>query len=40
MKCKCKRCGYKWESRVKDPKVCPRCKRYDFDKDKDRQAAE
>lgn len=28
---KCNRCSYTWESRVKDPKACPRCKsRMDF----------
>ena len=27
MKCKCK-CVYEWESRVKKPKSCPRCKAY------------
>ena len=32
---KCKRpiCGYEWQSRVEKPKVCPRCKSYDWDKD-------
>jgi hypothetical protein len=24
----CKRCGYLWTSRVKEPKVCPRCISY------------
>jgi predicted Zn-ribbon and HTH transcriptional regulator len=29
MKCKCKRCGYQWESLYDDkPKVCPACKSY------------
>lgn len=29
MKCKCRRCGYEWESITEDkPKVCPRCKSY------------
>jgi predicted Zn-ribbon and HTH transcriptional regulator len=26
MKHKCPRCGYEWDSRVDDPKACPRCK--------------
>lgn len=26
MKCECKKCGYKWESRVDNPKSCPECK--------------
>jgi predicted Zn-ribbon and HTH transcriptional regulator len=28
MKLKCPHCGYKWEARVKQPKACPKCKRY------------
>ena len=28
---KCLRCGYEWESRVKRPVQCPRCKRYWWD---------
>ncbi|MEK6923051.1 MAG: hypothetical protein AABX08_04590 [Nanoarchaeota archaeon] len=28
---KCLKCTYVWESRVKEPKACPRCKtRLDF----------
>lgn len=27
----CKKCGWKWEARKKDPAQCPRCKRYDWD---------
>jgi len=23
---KCPKCGYEWESRVKEPKECPECK--------------
>jgi len=23
---KCHKCNYKWESRIKHPKSCPRCK--------------
>ncbi len=26
MKIKCHKCKYEWESRVKEPKECPRCK--------------
>ena len=33
MKNKCKRCGYEWDSRIENPKSCPRCKRYDWDKE-------
>lgn len=28
--CRCRICGYEWESRVKDPAACPRCKHYDW----------
>jgi len=28
MKCECKRCGYTWYSKVKEPKQCPKCKNY------------
>lgn len=28
----CKRCGYNWTSRTKNPKCCPKCKSYFFDK--------
>lgn len=24
----CKRCNYIWQSRIENPKCCPRCKRY------------
>ena len=29
----CKKCGHKWISRVLKPKVCPRCKAYDYKND-------
>ena len=29
----CKRCDYRWYSRVVNPQQCPKCKRYDFNKD-------
>jgi len=33
----CKRCDHKWVPRSeKKPKQCPRCKRYDWDKEKKR----
>lgn len=28
----CKKCKHKWQSRVKKPRSCPNCKRYDWDK--------
>lgn len=31
----CKRCGYKWESRLPLPKQCPNCKRMDWNEDKE-----
>ena len=33
MKYICKLCKYNWDSRVEKPAQCPRCKRYDWDKD-------
>lgn len=33
MKLKCDKCGHKWFTRTdKKPKVCPRCKSYDWEK--------
>ena len=35
--CHCNQCGYDWKPRrdtVGDPKACPRCKRYDWMKEK------
>lgn len=29
---KCDECGYEWVPRVGDPKACPRCKSYDWNK--------
>jgi len=26
----CKKCGWVWWSRLKDPVSCPKCKRYDW----------
>ena len=31
---KCERCSYEWVGRKKEPKVCPRCKSYDWRKEK------
>lgn len=28
----CLKCGYAWESRVRHPASCPRCKSYTWDK--------
>lgn len=37
MKCKCKRCGYQWNSiEDKPPKVCPKCKSYEYQNDRKR----
>jgi len=32
---KCKRCGYKWQSRVEKPKACPAClsRKWDVEKE-------
>jgi len=27
---KCKKCGYEWKPKKKNPKQCPNCKRYDY----------
>lgn len=35
MKKKCKKCNYEWESRIENPKVCPRCKSYNWNKEKE-----
>lgn len=32
MKHKCKKCGYEWKGK-EDPKACPRCKRYDWNRE-------
>ena len=32
-KYKCNQCEYEWESKLKKPKQCPRCKRYDWDQE-------
>jgi len=34
--CVCKLCSYKWEARVENPRVCPRCKRHDWNEEKER----
>ncbi len=34
MKFKCKLCAWEWEGKVEEPAQCPRCKRYDWNKDK------
>ncbi len=31
MKHKCKICKYEWIARVRKPKQCPKCKRYDWE---------
>lgn len=28
MQCTNSKCGYSWESKIEDPKACPKCKRY------------
>lgn len=34
MQLTCLKCGHKWESRIKHPQCCPRCKSYTWDKPK------
>lgn len=36
MKKQCKKCYYEWESRINNPKVCPRCKSYNWNKTKEK----
>ncbi len=31
----CKRCGHKWVPRIPDPRICPGCKHYKWDIEKD-----
>ena len=33
IKYECKLCGHKWESKLEKPVACPKCKRYDWNKD-------
>ena len=35
MKKQCKKCGYEWESRIDNPKSCPYCKQYDWNKQRE-----
>jgi predicted Zn-ribbon and HTH transcriptional regulator len=35
MKKQCKKCKYSWESRINNPKVCPYCKSYNWNKEKE-----
>lgn len=37
MKCKCKKCGFDWDSVVDSPRACPRCKSYDWRKERVRK---
>lgn len=30
MKHNCKICGHEWDARVRKPKQCPKCKRYNY----------
>jgi predicted Zn-ribbon and HTH transcriptional regulator len=34
---KCKQCGHEWRSRIGKPLSCPRCKRYDWNKPKEKK---
>lgn len=35
----CKRCGYRWEKRTKEPRKCPRCQTYRWNQPKDPRLA-
>lgn len=34
---KCKKCGYEWIAIVENPKICPRCKSYSYNKSRIRE---
>ena len=34
LECKCERCGHEWISRIKNPKLCPKCKSAYWDVEK------
>jgi predicted Zn-ribbon and HTH transcriptional regulator len=34
MQLTCLKCGHKWESRIKHPQCCPRCKSYTWNKER------
>lgn len=34
-KIKCLRCGFEWIPRTETPKACPRCKSYDWNKQRE-----
>ncbi len=36
----CRICGHDWQSKVAKPRVCPRCKRYDYDEIKETKTDE
>lgn len=38
--CICRKCGYRWISRVKNPKACTRCKSYAWNEEYKREAKE
>jgi len=33
----CKKCGYFWQSRIENPKTCPRCKSYTWNQEYKRE---
>lgn len=38
--CECVLCGHQWDSRVLEPKACPNCKRYDWNKSEESDGKE
>jgi predicted Zn-ribbon and HTH transcriptional regulator len=36
MKCKCQLCGYEWQARTENPKSCPNCKSYKWNKEEEK----
>lgn len=35
MECVCKRCDYRWNSKIDNPKECPKCKSHDWNRDRE-----
>ncbi len=34
---KCEKCNYKWKPRKDKPRQCPKCKRYDYDGERNKK---
>ena len=38
IKLTCKRCGHQWVPRIPDPRACPKCQSYLWDKEKEQKS--